>query len=40
MNTSRIIVALDSNNLNKILRTIKILKNEVYAFKIGYEFFF
>ena len=40
MNSSRIIVALDSKNLNKILKTIKILKKEVYAFKIGYEFFF
>ena len=36
----KIIVALDSNNLNKTLKIVKILKNDVYAFKIGYEFFF
>ncbi len=40
MKHRRIIVALDSSNLNQILRTVKLLKNEVYAFKIGYEFFF
>tara|TARA_B100000886_G_C20362302_1_gene465760 strand:+ start:432 stop:1115 length:684 start_codon:yes stop_codon:yes gene_type:complete len=40
MNSSKIIVALDSNNLNKILIHVRTLKEHVYAFKIGYEFFF
>ena len=40
MNSSTIIVALDSNNLNKILKHVRTLKEHVYAFKIGYEFFF
>ncbi len=35
----KIIVALDNNNLNEILGIVKNLKSEVYAFKIGYEFF-
>ena len=35
----RIIVALDSNNLKKIKSLVTILKKEVFAFKIGYEFF-
>ena len=39
MSSNKIIVALDSNNLNKTLRIVKKLKEEVYAFKIGYEFF-
>ncbi len=40
MISKRIIVALDSNNLNRTRRLVKSLKNDVYAFKIGYEFFF
>ncbi len=40
MNSKKIIVALDSNNIVKIKKIIKDLKKEVYAFKIGYEFFF
>tara|TARA_B100000989_G_scaffold231327_1_gene178134 strand:+ start:6279 stop:6965 length:687 start_codon:yes stop_codon:yes gene_type:complete len=36
----RVIVALDNNDFNKIKSLVKILKNDVYAFKIGYEFFF
>ncbi len=36
----KVIVALDSNNLNKTLKIVKTLKKDVYAFKIGYEFFF
>ena len=40
MISKKIIVALDSNNLNKTLRLVKSLKKDVYAFKIGYEFFF
>ena len=37
---SKIIVALDSNNISDALNYIKLLKNDVFAFKIGYEFFF
>tara|TARA_B100001057_G_C22804342_1_gene932734 strand:+ start:604 stop:1290 length:687 start_codon:yes stop_codon:yes gene_type:complete len=40
MFSKKIIVALDSNNLNKTIRLVKSLKNDAYAFKIGYEFFF
>ena len=40
MKSSKIIVALDSNNLNKTIKLVKILKNDVYAFKIGYQFFY
>ena len=40
MNSKKIIVALDSNNLNKIIKLVKILKKDVFAFKIGYEFFY
>ena len=36
----KIIVALDVNNINKALKLVKELKKEVYAFKIGHEFFF
>jgi len=35
----RIIVAIDSNNFKKSINLVSKLKNEVYAFKIGYEFF-
>ena len=35
----RIIVALDSNNINNTKHLVSKLKNEVFAFKIGYEFF-
>ena len=35
----KIIVALDSNNINKTKYLASKLKNEVFAFKIGYEFF-
>tara|TARA_B100001057_G_scaffold435346_1_gene465612 strand:- start:354 stop:1034 length:681 start_codon:yes stop_codon:yes gene_type:complete len=38
--TRKVIVALDSSNINKSIKLVKVLKNEVYAFKIGYEFFF
>ena len=37
---NKIIVALDNNDLNKILSIISELKKEAFAFKIGYEFFF
>ena len=40
MKSRNIIVALDSNNLNKTLELVKILKKDVYGFKLGYQFFF
>ena len=40
MISKKIIVALDSNNLNRSLELVKKLKKDVYAFKIGYQFFF
>ena len=40
MLNKRVIVSLDSNDLNKTLNLVKILKKDVYAFKIGYQFFF
>ena len=40
MNSKKIIVALDSSNFNQIIKLVKILKKDVFAFKIGYEFFF
>ena len=36
----KIIVALDLDNINKTLKLVKKLKKEVYAFKIGHEFFY
>ena len=36
----KIIVALDVDNINKALKLVKELKKEVYAFKIGHEFFY
>ena len=36
----KIIVALDLDNISKALRIVKELKEEVYAFKIGHEFFY
>ncbi len=40
MKSKKIIVALDSKNLDKTLKLVKTLKKDVYAFKIGYQFFF
>ncbi len=40
MTRKKVIVALDSNNLSKTLKLVKDLKKDVYAFKIGYQFFF
>ncbi len=40
MKNNKIIVALDSDNLIKTKELVKRLKNQVFAFKIGYEFFF
>ena len=39
MKNKKIIVALDDNNLNKVTKLVKQIKDEVAAFKIGYEFF-
>ena len=39
MNSKKIIVALDSSNLKKTVKIAKKLKKEVFAYKIGYEFF-
>ena len=40
MISKKIIVALDSNNINQTIKLVKKLKSDVYAFKIGYQFFF
>lgn len=40
MQSKKIIVALDSNNFSEIEKLVESLKKEVYAFKIGYQFFF
>ena len=40
MSSKKIIVALDSDNLNKTIKLVKSLKKEAFAFKIGYEFFY
>ena len=40
MKSKKIIVALDSKNLNHIIKLVNILKKDVYAFKLGYQFFF
>ena len=40
MNLKKIIIALDSDNFNETLKIVKNLKNDAFAFKIGYEFFF
>ena len=39
MISKKVIVALDSSNFDKSLSLVKTLKKDVYAFKIGYEFF-
>ena len=36
----KIIVALDLDNINKAVKLVRELKKEVYAFKIGHEFFY
>jgi len=36
----KIIVALDLDNINKAVKIVRELKKEVYAFKIGHEFFY
>ena len=40
MNSKKIIVALDCDNLKYAVNVVKTLKQEAFAFKIGYEFFF
>ena len=39
MNDKKIIVALDSNNFQELKNIVDEIKNQVFAFKIGYEFF-
>ena len=40
MKSKKIIVALDSKDLNKTIKLVNILKKDVFAFKIGYKFFY
>ena len=40
MKLKKVIIALDNDNLKNTINIIKILKNDAFAFKIGYEFFF
>ena len=40
MNSRKVIIALDSNDLNKTIKLVKILRKDVFAFKIGYQFFY
>ena len=40
MNASKIIIALDNSDLKKTINLVNKTKNKVFAFKIGYEFFF
>ncbi len=40
MNLKKVIVALDSDDLSNTLKLVKTLKKDVYAFKIGYQFFY
>ena len=40
MNSKKVIVALDSKDLRKTIKLVRTLKKDVYAFKIGYQFFF
>ena len=39
MPSKKVIVALDSNNLYKTVNLVKRLKEDAYAFKLGYQFF-
>ncbi len=40
MLSKKVIVALDSDSLEKSIKLVKLLKKDVYGFKIGYQFFF
>ena len=37
---NKIIVAIDSDHLNNSIKLVKKIKKEIFAIKIGYEFFF
>ena len=39
MISSKIIVALDNNNLKKTVKLIRVLKKESFALKLGMNFF-
>ena len=39
MPSKKVIVALDSNDLEKTVKLVKNLKKDAYAFKLGYQFF-
>ena len=40
MNDKKIIVALDGNNFHDLKNIVDEIKSHVFAFKIGYEFYF
>ena len=40
MKSNKIIVALDSKDFHKTIMLVRLLKKEVFAFKIGYQFFY
>ncbi len=40
MSSKKVIVALDSKDFKNTIKLVKALKNDVHAFKIGYQFFF
>ena len=40
MKDKKVIVALDSDDKDQLLKLVREIKDEVFAFKIGYEFFF
>ena len=40
MNSHKVIVALDNDNLKETIKNVEKLKNHAFAFKIGYEFFY
>ena len=40
MNSKKIIIALDNDNLKNTIKLIEELKYDSFAFKVGYEFFF
>tara|TARA_B100000579_G_C22820948_1_gene850598 strand:+ start:1330 stop:2013 length:684 start_codon:yes stop_codon:yes gene_type:complete len=40
MKSKKIIVALDNKDLSKTIKLVNILKKDVFAFKIGYQFFY
>mgnify|MGYP001434458468 FL=1 len=40
MVSKKVIVALDSKDFKNTIKLVKALKNDVHAFKIGYQFFF